>query len=245
MKDNFSKISNNYAKFRPDYPPALFDFLYPLLRQKERAWDCATGTGQVARELSSEFQVVDATDISSQQIAHAYQADNISYTVQEAEHTQFADDSFDLITVGQAIHWFQLDQFNNEVKRVGKANSIIAIFGYELSQISPEIDEIINIFYTEVLGKYWTAERVLLQEKYQTIPFPYRELETPEIVNIKLWRLEDLLGYLNTWSAVQHYNEENNANAVSLIERELKQAWGNSEIRKVYFPIMFRAGRIK
>lgn len=245
MKDNFSINSGNYAKYRPDYPPALFDFLYPLLKQKEKAWDCGTGSGQVARELALDFKDVEATDSSSQQIKHAYQANNINYSVQHAEHTNFRDESFDLITVGQAIHWFDFDSFNNEVKRLGKANSVIAIFGYELSQITPEIDHIIKVFYTDILGKYWTPERIYLQQRYQNIPFPFRELETPEINNIKLWRLDDLLGYLNTWSAVQQYNLENKTDSVSLIEKDLRQEWGNSEVRKVNFPIMFRAGRIK
>lgn len=245
MKDNFSTISDQYAKFRPDYPQAIYDFLYPLLKQKECAWDCATGTGQVARELAKDFITVEATDMSAEQLKHAYPADNIKYSVQKAEHTTFADDSFDLITVAQAVHWFDFHQFNDEVKRVGRSNSVIALIGYELNNITPEIDTIVRAFYTDVVGSYWDPERRHVQDRYQNIPFPYRELEIPEITNIKLWQLENLIGYLNTWSAVQHYEKKNGNNPVRQIEDDLRKAWGNVETRRVNFPIIFKVGRVK
>lgn len=245
MKDNFSTISDRYAKFRPNYPQAIFDFLYPLLQQKECAWDCGTGNGQLAAELAKDFTQVYATDISQSQLDHAYAAQNIHYSLQRAERTNFQDASFDLITVGQAIHWFDIDQFNEEVRRVAKANGIIAVLGYELSNITPEVDVIVRRFYTEVIGKYWDSERQYLEQKYQTIPFPFRELETPEIYNIKLWSFETLMGYLKTWSAVQHFIEANGFDPVDQIEVELRAAWGKAEVRKVSFPIIFRVGRVR
>ncbi len=245
MKDHFSTISDIYAKFRPDYPQTIYDFLYPLLKQKQNAWDCATGNGQIAFELAKEFDFVEATDISSQQIEHAYPAENIKYSVQKAEQTEFKDDNFDLITVGQAVHWFDFEKFNNEVKRVGRPNGIIALVGYELNNITPEIDTIVRAFYNDVIGSYWDPERKHIQDRYQHVPFPYRELETPEITNIKLWKIEHLIGYLNTWSAVQLYEKKMGSNPVKQIEKDLRKAWGTVETRKVNFPIIFRAGRIK
>lgn len=245
MKDNFSNISDQYAKFRPTYPQTIYDFIYPLLSQRDSAWDCGTGTGQVALELARDFETVYATDISAQQLEKAPPADNIIYSVQQAEQTHFPTDSFDLITVAQAIHWFDFDKFNQEVQRVGRANSIIALFGYELLNITPEIDHIIKVLYTEIVGPYWDPERRHIEQRYQSIPFPYRELETPDIVNIKLWSIDNVLGYLHTWSAVQHFEKAKGNNPVQLIEQELRQAWGATEMRKVNFPIIFKVGRIK
>jgi len=245
MKDNFSASPEQYAKYRPDYPQSIFDFIYPLLNEKVNAWDCGTGNGQAAQELSKEFEHVEATDISEQQLSHAFQADNINYSTQAAEITNFADNTFDLITVAQAVHWFDVDKFNTEVKRVGKPNGIIALIGYELNNITPEIDSMIRHFYTNIIGEYWDPERKHIQNHYQQIPFPYRELEAPEIQNIKLWKFEHLIGYLNTWSAVHHFIEKNNYNPITKIEDELRQAWGNQEVRRVIFPIIFRVGRIK
>lgn len=245
MKDNFSTISDKYAKFRPNYPQAIFDFLYPLLREKQSAWDCGTGNGQIALELAKDFQRVEATDISQSQLDHAHIADNIRYSLQSAESTNFADDSFDLITVAQAVHWFDVDKFNEEVRRVTKPNGVIAIMGYELNNITPEIDQVVRRFYTDIIGKYWDPERQHLQLKYQTISFPFRELETPEIYNIKLWNFDTLIGYLKTWSAVQHFIETNGYDPVDEISGDLRAAWGTAEVRKVSFPIIFRVGRVK
>ena len=245
MKDNFSISSDQYAKYRPDYPQAIFDFIYPLIKEKYRAWDCGTGNGQVAIELAKEFANVDATDISKQQLQHAFIADNINYSVQSAENSSFENDCFDLITVAQAVHWFDLDKFNNEVKRVGKPNSIIALIGYELNHITPEIDKIVRYFYKDIIGPYWDVERRHLENRYQSIPFPFKELETPEIYNFKLWKFEHLIGYLNTWSAVKKFIEKNNFNPIDKIEEDLKVAWGNNEVRRVTFPIILRVGRVK
>jgi len=110
MKDNFSKVSQRYAQFRPQYPKEIFDYLSSIVTNHDVAWDAATGNGQVARGLSSNFKMVEATDISEKQIQHAFQADNIHYSVEPAEHTSFPNDKFDLITIGQAIHWFHFDE---------------------------------------------------------------------------------------------------------------------------------------
>ena len=245
MKDNFSNSSDKYAKFRPTYPQTIFEFLYPLLREKNRAWDCGTGNGQIALELSKEFDRVEATDISRSQLNHAFQEKNIQYSQQPAEKTNFESNSFDLITVGQAVHWFDIELFNQEVKRVGKQNSIIALIGYELAYVTPEIDEVILHFYKKIIGPYWDAERKHLEQRYESIPFPFKELETPAITNIKLWKLEHLIGYLNTWSSVKHFIKAQGYNPIDEISKDLKLAWGTTEIRKVNFPIIFRVGRIK
>ncbi|NGM61404.1 class I SAM-dependent methyltransferase [Sphingobacterium sp. SGG-5] len=245
MKDYFSTISDKYARFRPDYPQTIFDFLYPLLKEKQKAWDCGTGNGQVARELAQTFSQVEATDISQSQLRHAHPADNISYSLQPAESTNFDDNSFDLITVAQAVHWFDFEKFNEEVRRVAKPNSIIALIGYELNNITPEVDAVVRALYTDIIGEYWSFERKYIEDRYQTIPFPFRELETPEITNIKLWSYDSLIGYLHTWSAVKSFMDTKGHNPIDDIEADLKQAWGAAEFRKVNFPIIFRAGRIK
>lgn len=245
MKDNFSHSSDNYAKFRPTYPQTIFEFLYPLLKEKNKAWDCGTGNGQVAQELSKEFSLVEATDISQSQLDNAFREENIQYSLQAAEKTNFPDNSFDLITVAQAVQWFDVDLFNEEVKRVAKPNAIIALIGYGLNNITPEIDRVVQHFYKDIVGPYWDLERRHIEQKYQFIPFPFKELETPEITNIKLWKIEDLIGYLNTWSSVKHFIQKNGFNPLDKIKNDLSDAWGAQEVRKVNFPIIFKAGRVK
>lgn len=241
MKDYFSTASDNYAKFRPSYPAELFNLLRKLCPIRERAWDCGTGNGQVAGELANSFEQVYATDISINQMSHAIQKENIHYTKQAAEKTNFPDAYFDLVTVGQAVHWFEFNRFYSEVKRVLKKDAVIAIFGYGLVRSDPATNEVIAHFYNEIIGKYWAAERRYLKEGYITIPFPFDEIEVPKPEMKQQWSFERLIGYLNTWSAVKAYEKEKGKNPVELIKTELQKSFG--EVGEVDFPLLMRIGR--
>ena len=243
MKDNFSKQSDLYSRFRPGYPGQLFDFLFPLVPDKQAAWDCGTGNGQVAVKLSVYFNEVYATDLSSAQIENADKKPNIFYSVENAEEALFPDNSFDLITVAQAIHWFEFKNFYAEAKRTLKPGGIIAVIGYDVFRINKKIDLLVDKFYRDTTGPYWDKERKYVDDHYLTIPFPFKEITTPGFAMNYTWEFDHVIGYLNTWSAVQHYARKNNVNPVEKFSEELKTAWGNVLKRKVTFPIFMRTGR--
>lgn len=245
MKDNFSSQSDKYARFRPTYPDGLYNYLLSLVKAKDRAWDCGTGNGQVAQQLALYFKHVDATDISSQQLENAPENKNIGYTVQPAEKTNFPDNVFDLITVAQAIHWFDFDAFYKEANRTIKNNGILAVIGYNLPTLTREIDTVIAGFYRSVIGPYWDKERKYIDENYKTIPFPWQDLPNP-VLSIEFeWTLEHLYGYIGTWSAVKHYQKEKHTDPVALIKDDLKKAWGGAPTKKGYFPILLRVAKIE
>jgi ubiquinone/menaquinone biosynthesis C-methylase UbiE len=244
MKDNFSTQAEQYAKFRPTYPDDLYQFLLSLVETKNVAWDCGTGNGQVAKELSKYFKKVYATDISEEQIKNAVRRDNIFYKVEAAEKTSFPEKSFDLITVAQAIHWFDFGLFYKEAERTIKPGGILAVIGYGLLGTDENVDKIINRFYYEIIGPYWDKERKYVDENYRTIPFPFKEIETPQLYNIYEWTLEQLVGYLDTWSAVQHYIKVNKQDPVKLVYKDLKDAWMTRSTKTVRFPILLRIGKL-
>lgn len=244
MKDNFSTLSDQYAKYRPTYPPELFVYLNNLIPVKEAAWDCGTGNGQVAFELAKTFQNVFATDISAAQIENATRAHNIEYSVQPAENTNFSNEMFDLVTVAQAIHWFYFDGFYNEVKRTAKKGAFLCVIGYGKLIIEEGLDNHINHFYENSIGPYWDAERKYIDEAYTTIPFPFKEIAAPAFVNSVHWNFQHLIGYLNTWSAVKHFIKQNGYNSVDALQQELAFIWGGEEVRKVEFPLLLRIGQI-
>jgi ubiquinone/menaquinone biosynthesis C-methylase UbiE len=245
MKDNFSRQSDLYSKYRPTYPQELYDFILRHIDKKKTAWDCGTGNGQAARELAKHFEKVFATDISQKQIDNAQKAANIFYSVQPAERTNFSDNIFDLITVSQALHWFQFDKFYAEVKRVAKPEAWIAVWMYGLLSISPEIDELIGIqFYKNTLGAYWDYERKYVDDNYTTIPFPFLEIKAP-LFNIHFeWTLEELQGYFNTWSALQKFIETNHVNPVDELMKKIRTI-AKDEKMKIVFPVHLRMGRIE
>jgi ubiquinone/menaquinone biosynthesis C-methylase UbiE len=247
--DNFSKQAGLYARHRPRYPKALYDFLVSQARGNTAAWDCATGNGQVAEALVPYFAKVFATDASAAQLANAsllppFAGHSLEYLVCTAERTPFPDHTFDLITVGQALHWFRFDEFYREVQRVTKPGGLLAVWGYSLMHTEKEeINKIIRKFYQAGIGAYWDQERKYVDEAYRTIPFPFREIETPDLNMDVDWSLEDCMGYLNTWSSVQKFREAKGYNPVDALQPLLQPFWDARE--KVTFPLFIRAGTVE
>src|ERR671938_235838 len=72
---------------------------------------------------------------------------------------------------------------------------IIAAWAYGLHSISPEIDNITHLLYEDILGSYWPKERKIVENKYQDIPFPFHNINTPTSQIELDWDLSELLGY--------------------------------------------------
>ena len=128
----------------------------------------------------------------------------------------------------------------------GGGGGVIAAWAYGLHSVSREIDKITQFLYEDVLGSYWPKERKIVENRYQDIPFPFEDIETP-VFQIELdWSLSELLGYLYTWSSVQKYIQKNNSDPVKQVYDSLAAAWGEKNAwykRKVVWPIYMRVGR--
>lgn len=241
--DHFSDESEKYLEFRPNYPQALFDFLIGIVKVHDLAWDCATGNGQAAFELSKYFKRVVATDLNQAQLNVALQNSNIDYRCEKAEETSLADKSVDLITVAQALHWFYLDDFYKEAKRVLKPKGIIAVWCYPLCAITPEIDKVVKKLYSEIL--WWPTEREYIDNEYRTIPFPFEEIPSPAFEITKTCNLEEFVHYLETWSAIKEYLKRHKVDPLTLIMDDLEEAWGLGTTHQVVWPIHVRLGVVK
>jgi SAM-dependent methyltransferase len=242
FKDHFSRQSAGYARHRPHYPRELFACLAGLTGRR-LAWDCATGNGQAAVALADHFDRVIATDASRAQIDAAADHPVVSYRVATAEESGLSEDSVDLVTVGQALHWFDTGRFFAEASRVLVEGGVIAAWCYELCTISPACDRVVAGLYNEIVGAFWPPERRLIEERYAGIVFPGKALATPEFVMTAEWDVDDMLGYLRTWSACQSYLGEHGEDPVALIEDELRTAWGTTP-RTVRWPLTARVARL-
>jgi len=244
-KDLFSKQAAAYAAFRPSYPQTMFDFLLTHVKGRKAAWDCATGNGQVATVLARYFETVYATDISQKQLDEAPKLSNVVYSQSPAEKTTFAGNSFDLITVGQALHWFDQPEFFREVNRVGKKGGLLAVWGYSFLQIHPTIDTVIANFYHNIVGKYWDEARKLVEDEYRSIYFPFREIVTPTFyINVE-WNLTHLAGYLSSWSATQRFIEQEGTDPVPSTILAISRFWKDDEGKNITFPLFMRSGKIE
>ncbi len=240
--DNFSTGSDEYAAYRPQSPEAVYDFLFRHVRNYNTAWDCGTGNGQVAVKLSDRFTKVYGTDISEQQLALATSKDNIVYLRERAEQTSLADNSIDLITIAQAIHWFDFDSFYKEAMRVATQDALIAAWTYNVLRVTPAVDKVIDHLYMDITRAYWDPERRYVDEQYATIPFPFKEVFAPPIT-ITLYRdVHWLLGYLGTWSGAKNYKKATGNDPIAMVRHDILTAWGESEVQEINFPVHVRAG---
>lgn len=244
FKDHFSAQAGAYSRFRPLYPVALYPYLSDLCPEHDLAWDCATGNGQAARGLAGKFRHIIATDASAEQVSHATGPDNVSFHVATAEQSGLENASIDLITVAQALHWFDHDAFFHEVKRVLKPDGILAAWSYNLLEINEEIDAIIGHLGNEIVGDYWPPERRFVNDNYRTINFPMSGIKMPSFRMTAQWSLDDLLGYLGTWSSVMGYRAAKGRDPLREIYDDLRAAWGDNYAGKkqVDWPLSFRVG---
>ncbi len=246
FKDHFSTQAADYAKYRPDYPQELYDFILLNTSGSQAAWDCGTGNGQVAVVLSEYFEHVYATDPSAKQIENAMPAINVDYSIAPAEASGLPSGIMDLVTVGQALHWFNFEQFYAEAKRVSKPGALILVWGYGLHTIHPAVDAVITDFYHGTIGAYWPPERKYLDNEYADIPFPFTQINVPPMTMEQHWNLEDLVGYLSTWSSVQAYIKQHKTNPLQALWPKLSAAWGNNdEVRTVQWPLYVLAGFVQ
>ncbi len=244
FQDLFSGHARDYAQFRPAYPDELYQYLSSVTNNHDCAWDCATGTGQSAVELAKFYRQVIATDASEKQISNAVQKHNIVYRVALADHSCIDSQSLDLITVAQALHWFNLATFTKEVQRVLKPDGILAVWTYNLMQVNPAVDQLIASLYRDVLGEYWSFERRIVENGYQDIEFPFQSV-TPADFSMQLpWHFNDLMGYLGTWSAVKTYQKKNMRNPLDQFSDKLQAAWGDiNKPRTVSWPLTVKVWR--
>jgi SAM-dependent methyltransferase len=243
FKDHFSSTAAEYAEFRPRYPAALFDFVASLPASRATAWDCACGNGQASVPLAAHFDRVIATDASAEQIAHATPHARVSYAVALADASGLEAGSVDLVTVAQSLHWFPLDRFLAEARRVLAPGGALAVWCYTRPQLTGAMDEIIERFHTQTCGPYWPPERKLVDDAYRTIVLPFEDVPAPEIAIEAQLTLDQVAGYIGTWSATRKLAAESGRDPAVTVREELRAHWGSeTDTNLVRWPVHVRAG---
>jgi SAM-dependent methyltransferase len=243
FKDHFSKGSDGYAKHRPTYPDELFRFLSSVTVDHVSAWDCATGNGQAAIALTNYYSNVVASDASQSQINAAIAHPEVDYRVAAAEESGLSDYSQDLVTVGQALHWFDEQAFMAEAGRVLKPDGVLAVWFYELCHVNTECDAIVDTLYRDIVGDYWPPERVTIENGYIDVEMPGELITVPPFEMSLDWSASDMLGFLRTWSACKRYESEKGSDPVMSIAVQLVAAWGPIS-RRVVWPLQIKASRV-
>ena len=241
--DRFSSVAGKYAEFRPVYPEELYTFLLSRVAVRDLAWDAGTGNGQVAHVLARHFRRVIGTDISTAQLGQAFEADNIQYRVASAEHSGISGSTVNLITVAQAVHWFDLNAFAEEVARVSTPGAMLAVWGYGLLRIRKDIDDVIDYLYADILDGYWDPQRTYLDRNYRDLNFPFDELPGHTFEMHHSRDVDALKGYLGTWSAVNAFIRREQTDPIQIIASALDQCMGHS-VMLCRTPVFLRLWRV-
>ncbi|MEK6644276.1 MAG: class I SAM-dependent methyltransferase [Planctomycetota bacterium] len=245
FQDIFSGHAACYAQARPGYPPELFDYLAGFLPRHALAWDVGTGNGQAAVSLATHFDHVIATDASAEQIKHAAPHERIAYRVAVAESADLESSSVDLITVAQALHWFNFDAFYANVRRVLAPDGLLAVWCYTLPSVNEAVDAVMMRLYRDITGPYWPADRKHVEDRYERIPFPFDEIKPKPSFACRLdWTLVEYVNYLTSWSGSQGYKKAHGTDPLDLVRGDFELAWGVETRRFVSWPIHLRVGRV-
>ena len=243
FKDHFSRQSAAYRRYRPAYPPELLEFVAARSPDRRLALDCATGSGQAAVGLARHFDRVLALDGSASQLATAEPHERVHYVASLAERLPVRDRSVSLVSAAQAFHWFDFDRFNAECRRVLVPGGVVAVWTYEKFRVDAAVDAVVDHFYTDVVGADWPAERRYVELGYRTLPFPWQEEAAPVFVLETDWDLEEVMGYLATWSAVQRCKDQLGRDPLPDLRPQLAALWPAAGTRRLRWPIHMRVGR--
>lgn len=245
FKDHFSGHAGAYAAWRPSYPESLVDALADASPATRAVWDVGCGSGQLSTLLTRRFDAVLATDPSAEQLSHAVAAPNVRYSCASAEHSGLEAASVDCIVAAQAAHWFDLPAFVLECRRAGRPGGLVALVTYGWMFIRPDLDERINTFALQTLGPFWPPERRHVDSGYRTLDFPLEPVSLPSLTMRASWRLDQVLGYVGTWSAVAAARRAGQGALFDTFASELASVWGDeAEVRTVEWPLAVRAGRL-
>ncbi|MFI5356072.1 MAG: class I SAM-dependent methyltransferase [Opitutales bacterium] len=241
-QDHFSSIARDYAQARLRYPDALYAFLSAQCPRRDLAWDCATGSGQAEQDLAGKFQRVIATDLSPELLALAKAHPRIEYRARLAEDSGLASASVDLITVAQAIHWFDLERFWPEAARVLKPRGVLAFWGYCWPQVCPDVDRVLDALRAE-LAPYWPARSARLLAGYAEIRPPLPAIAVPAYQVEVAWSRHDYVAHLRSWSAARYHREHHGIDLLDSFALRLAAAWPATREVRVTWPLVAKAFR--
>ena len=243
--DHFSTISADYATYRPRYPEGLFTALAGAVSRHDTGLGLRHGDGPGRASSSRDGSTASspATPVP-RRCGKAERREPVTYLAAPAERVPLRSGSADLITVAQALHWIELDQFYAEARRVLAPGGLVAVWTYGRHWVDGgAIDAAGRGISTRTSsGPYWPPERRWVEAGYAGLPFPFQKVPLMIPPMAEEWTLGQMLGYISTWSAVVRYAQVNGANPVAALAERLGPLWEPDRRRRIEWTLTLLAG---
>jgi len=246
--DHFSALAERYAAFRPGYPASLVAALAAPCARTELAWDVGCGSGQLSTALADRFARVIATDPAAAQLAHAGPHPRVEYRCTSAEASGLDDASVDLAVAAQAAHWFDWPRFVAELARVVRPGGVAALVSYGWASLgarggAADPARAALDAYQAAVGPHWPPGRAHVDNGYRDLVLPWPPLDAPTMAMTARWTVDQLLGYVATWSASARLRALDGGLAQARLHRDLCAAWPAGEPREVAWPLTVKLAR--
>ncbi|HMB72373.1 MAG TPA: class I SAM-dependent methyltransferase [Gammaproteobacteria bacterium] len=244
-RTSFGLDAHAYREFRPVYPDALYAYLAEICTHRNAALDCATGNGQAALGLARHFARVVAVDTDAAQIATATAHERIEYVVAPAEELSTALGRFDLVTVAQGAHWFDLPKFYARLQPLLAPGAVVAIWGYSFPRIDTAVDAVLAEHLVGAVDAFWAQGNRVIMDHYRTIAFPFEEIEPPDFAIRIRWDRHAFFGFVRTWSAHKRLLAAGKPDPLRRVAALLDAAgiWPERDVRDLQFDLHLRVGR--
>lgn len=226
-----------YHQHRPGYPQSLFEWIARQSHGHDRALDLGCGTGQACRGLEPLFEQVLGADFSLKQLQAAPRSATHFFSC-SASALPLPDASLDLITVAQAFHWFDPECFFAEAERCLLPGGMLVLISYGLCEVEG-LGSLIREYHDGPLGVWWPPERAALMNHYPEAVLPWESVPYPDDALQCQWALQDMLGYLDTWSALVNARQAGE-DPLADFAPALSRAWGQ-HTRTVRWPLRVKA----
>jgi SAM-dependent methyltransferase len=156
--DRFSNRAQDYAKYRPSYPPEAIDLILQDLGGPSglTVADIGAGTGISARLMADRGATVWAIEPNAAMREVATAHPRVTYRDGTAEQTGLPDQSVDLVLCCQSFHWFNKPVALAEFHRILKPNGRVALMWNDRNPDDPFTQE-----YSEILSQ--AADREIFE----------------------------------------------------------------------------------
>lgn len=202
-KSRFSNRVENYAKYRPHYPNEIIKFLNSTvgLTKGDIIADIGSGTGISSKlfldngnkvygiEPNAEMRLTGEKYLINYTNFHSIDA--------SSEYTKLESESVDIISSGQAFHWFEPEPTKKEFLRILKPGGLVVIINNRRKLGSEFMNE-----YVELIRKYSDSYvnkplNTNLSDFFDSNTIYKEVFNNPQIFN-----LEKLIGNLLSYSYI-------------------------------------------